>query len=212
MAQQPGRAGGERIPCPRCRANNFLGQTHCWQCKSSLPPPDATAYPARPVSAPSGYPVAAPVGYPASHYVVPARRVNWLPVAFVALLVCGGVLYMALSRAKSPESRSPERRQPRVAQPAASDEPRTIWVTGPPSQIPDNDPVTDEARRAVERASRELDLPPPNAARDTDGRIRLRSGGVLSEEEWQRARRKVGDSPLVRESPLLKEPPLPPPF
>src|ERR1051325_5261862 len=35
--------GQARIPCPKCRSNNFLGQTNCWQCGSSLPPPEAFA-------------------------------------------------------------------------------------------------------------------------------------------------------------------------
>ncbi len=31
----------QRLACPRCRANNFVGQAQCWQCKASLPPPEA---------------------------------------------------------------------------------------------------------------------------------------------------------------------------
>ncbi len=37
--------GQTRIPCPKCRSNNFFGQTNCWQCGASLPPPDMLAPP-----------------------------------------------------------------------------------------------------------------------------------------------------------------------
>ena len=32
--------GQVRIACPQCRSNNFVGQPRCWQCGSSLPPPE----------------------------------------------------------------------------------------------------------------------------------------------------------------------------
>jgi hypothetical protein len=37
--------GQTRIPCPKCRSNNFPGQTNCWQCGASLPPPNVFAPP-----------------------------------------------------------------------------------------------------------------------------------------------------------------------
>src|SRR5207249_3799981 len=38
-------ADGLRIVCPRCRANNFAGKTHCWQCSATLPPPESASAP-----------------------------------------------------------------------------------------------------------------------------------------------------------------------
>src|ERR1041385_1987035 len=40
--------GTARIPCPRCRANNFVGTPNCWSCGGSLPPPEAFAPPRYP--------------------------------------------------------------------------------------------------------------------------------------------------------------------
>src|SRR5690349_10083824 len=44
--------GDQRVPCPKCKANNFLATTNCWQCGSSLPPPEA--FGAAPQPAPQG--------------------------------------------------------------------------------------------------------------------------------------------------------------
>jgi hypothetical protein len=192
-----------RIPCPRCRANNFLGQSQCWQCHSPLPPPEAVQRPVMPMAAPI---------QPTYAFHTAARPRNRLPLVVVGLAVlCGGLAFVVLRMPKAGESGETlgrARRQPGTAQPETGD-PQTIWVTGPASDNPiasESDPVAAEARRAVERASRELDLPPANAARDSEGRYRLRGGGSISAEEWERARRKV------RDNSMIKEPPLPPPF
>lgn len=204
MAQHARRDDSARIACPRCRSNNFLGQTHCWQCRSPLPPPEAM----------SGY--APPQAVSAPVWTAPSlsrRARNPLPLIFVSLLVLCGVLVFTITRRSKPgetsphASRLPDREN--RSQREESGTPEKVWDVGPitePSAKPEYDPVAEQARRAVERASQELDLPPPNAARDADGRIRLRGGGSVRQEEWDRARRKV------QESPYLREPPMPPPF
>ena len=65
------------------------------------------------------------------------------------------------------------------------------------------DPIESEARRAVDRESQKLDLPPPVSA---DGKVHLRSGGTISQKDWDDATRKV------RESPVTRQPPPPAPF
>lgn len=192
--------GGERIPCPRCRANNFLGQTHCWQCKSPLPPPEAVRGPAYPV---------APT--PQSYAYAPAPRSRsfpLLPFVGIVLLVFGGALYFVFqNRSKTTETTTRSRRLPDAA--ARVEQPGVIMDTGPAfdsSVSAENDPVAAEAKRAVDRARGELALPPPNAQRDENGRYRLRSGGAISQEEWERARRSIQDNRFQR------EPPLPAPF
>ena len=50
-------ANTARVQCPKCRANNFIGQPRCWQCGASLPPPEAIhgapAMPSAPFAVPS---------------------------------------------------------------------------------------------------------------------------------------------------------------
>ncbi len=201
MGQQAYR-DSERIPCPRCRANNFLGQAQCWQCKSPLPPPEAMQRPTAPAVAPMQNMTYA--------FPVRAQRPNRLPLIAVGLVVLCGTLLFALYRVpKSTETSGRGRRLPGAVRQPETTDPPTVWVTGPESDNPvasENDPVAAEARRAVDREARNLDLPPPNAVRDENGRYRLRSGGSISAEEWEQARRKVQDNRY------MKEPPLPPPF
>jgi hypothetical protein len=66
-----------------------------------------------------------------------------------------------------------------------------------------DDPIDSEARRVVDRESQKLNLPPPVSA---DGKIHLRSGGTISQKDWDDAARKV------QESPILRQPPTPSPF
>jgi len=99
--------GQARIVCPRCRANNFPGTPHCFQCGGSLPPPEAVGQPAaappnygRP-AAQSPYPQA-PFGAqpvpPAYSAVRPNRSAWWVvvPVILVLILVCGGLFVFSL--------------------------------------------------------------------------------------------------------------------
>src|SRR5438132_9248633 len=101
--------GNVRVPCPRCRANNFPGTPACWQCGGSLPPPESFAAPgayAHPVPVPMP---AIPAAPPPSTYLrgayvppgymplyeTPRVRRPWVAViAFfgVVILVGGGAV------------------------------------------------------------------------------------------------------------------------
>jgi hypothetical protein len=67
------------------------------------------------------------------------------------------------------------------------------------------DPLEDAARRAISREAPNVGLPPP-AATSPDGVVHLRTGGSISAQEWNDARAKLKNSPLMR------DPPPPPPF
>jgi len=118
----------------------------------------------------------------------------------VAALVCMGVL--ALSGIFRHDGRSAAPALTSAPSAPQSESPSTRQDTEVRKALSEN-PVESEARRVVERESRRLDLPPPVSA---DGKVHLRSGGTISQEEWNAASRKV------QESPLLREPPKPPPF
>src|SRR5438094_785724 len=120
--------GTDRIPCPKCRANNFLGQTNCWQCGSSLPPPDSVGSPARapqnpqPAYAPpqqSYAPTAygAPLSgqgfaqqdayYAQPGYAAPRRSsaplIVWLVFLFLSVVVVAGLVVVS-RRAQPPQA------------------------------------------------------------------------------------------------------------
>ncbi len=67
------------------------------------------------------------------------------------------------------------------------------------------DLLEDAAKRVITRETPNVGLPPAGAV-SPDGQVHLRSGGSISIEEWNAAKRKLQDNPL------LKEPPAPPPF
>ncbi|MDW8208191.1 MAG: hypothetical protein RMJ43_10160, partial [Chloroherpetonaceae bacterium] len=84
-------------------------------------------------------------------------------------------------------------------------EPGTVRMdTGPawdPSVSAENDPVAMEARRALERAHRELSLPIDGGSRSPQERYSLRGGGSLSAEDVERAQRALRGNPYLREIP-----------
>src|SRR5437667_2351552 len=88
--------GTDRIPCPRCRANNFLGQPTCWQCGGSLPPPEALG--------------AATVSPAYSPYLQPKRSSLgiWIPLACILLLVAAVAGVWAVSKQKRTPAQSAE--------------------------------------------------------------------------------------------------------
>ncbi len=67
------------------------------------------------------------------------------------------------------------------------------------------DPLEDAAKRVITREAPNVGLPPAGAV-SPDGQVHLRSGRSISVEEWNAAKRKLQDNPL------LNEPPAPPPF
>ena len=54
-----------------------------------------------------------------------------------------------------------------------------------------DDSVLLQARRELRQAQTEVSIPPADAVTSPDGRIHLKSGGTISAEEWQAARRHI---------------------
>ncbi len=188
--------GEQRIPCPKCRANNFLGKTNCWQCGSSLPPPEAfgatpAAYvqPAQPAAFSSGQ---APLGY---HPQASAKRGGpaiAIAVAAVLVIVVVGAFAMARSRGHrgvpgnldlSPE----QMRQIREFQNSV----RQSSGSSDLSSSTDPDSPESQGRREIKRLE-DKGLVPSAPKPDSEGRIHLQSGGTISPEEWERARQSLG--------------------
>ncbi|HZP83484.1 MAG TPA: hypothetical protein VFB21_17700 [Chthonomonadaceae bacterium] len=172
----------ERIACPRCRANNFVGQAQCWQCRAPLP---QQAVPAR-------MPAAPPVPF-----APPPRHANlvWLLLPIVAVIAFLAVFYgLGVSR--------PSEEAAQVVKPPlpASDLPPASSPTSAPVSA---DPITAQAQREIERARQDYNLPAPApGVVSPDGKVHLRGGGTLRPDEWEAARRKLQDSPILRQPPV----------
>lgn len=159
--------GEQRIPCPRCRANNFAGQTNCWQCASSLPPPEATgayapvsAYAAQPIPpAASAYPPQnAPVGYAPA-----ASRSSWrlvIPLVLIAVVMLGGLFMFAVRRQRQRASQEErELRQAaqhyRIQEPTLTPLREGTDISNPSALDPGS--VDAQAQRALQRGYRQLE-------------------------------------------------------
>ncbi len=244
---------GQRLACPHCHANNFVGQMQCWQCKGSLPPPEATrsvtpntpaastppAWAQQPnaqrpnsLTPNAQYPMPGPQ-YPASNAQCPTPNASVAPNALtppqstvsrsllplflcVTLLTASGVLWWATHRmpvegvAGSPgtafpgesagmrdlrrDARGvvPEREMPNsgLADPGSAPRPGMGRNSLPTS----GDPTEMAAKKAVEHALPKLGIPP--AGGSSDGRVHLRNGDSISQEQYDEVQRKLKSNPL----------------
>ncbi len=185
--------------CPRCSTPAPLEATFCGQCgrqyRTQFAPPAAGG-------AGGGFDLSG--GGQASSVADGRTPAVWMirtAQVAVALLVC--VVVLAGSGVF--------RQNRKGSVPAVTSAPASPHEVAPPADVTaearkalSEDPIESAARRAVDRESRRLDLPPPKVSED--GKIHLRSGGTISKEEWEAANRKA------HESPILREPPKPPPF
>lgn len=196
MNQPVFRSGQDRIACPQCRANNFPGQPRCWQCGASLPPQDALN--SRPSPGPQGSPMPFPAR-PGPGVASPPRLLWGLVLAGVALVSFLAVFLLVNRRAANEKIvwETPRRSEPALAPAPAPD--ATNAANEAPARPENSDPLTDQAKREIQRAQRDLAIPAPDSVSGKDGRIHLRSGGTISADEWERARRKVQESPYFRD-------------
>ncbi len=201
--------GQVRIPCPKCRANNFPGVPHCWQCGASLPPPESVAQPVqRPVS-PAGRRALDPRLPTIESGVTPSpprpltpsptepRRIPWLWLRVTAVSICvlWGLFIAAYYVRMHNQATTIDRQKDAIIEqnerymrdldkalhnPAAVSDPSAL------------DPNSQEAqaRRELERLNKKLDgtAPPPVSP---DGRVHLETGGSISAQEWERAKESL---------------------
>jgi hypothetical protein len=224
-----------RVICANCHANNFAGQAQCWQCRAPLSagggcpvahrPTSLPPQVAAPAPLPQGVlPVAerAPATRPSALLLIGIGMMTFVIVLILAMRSQSGApgagrlatsasevnSGMAVGRDKSlapamsagasapdTESGAPTSQATSTNQSTSTSTPAT---TG-------GDPLEDAARRTISREAPNVGLPPSGAV-SSDGQVHLRSGGAISVEEWNEAKRKLQDNPL------LKEPPPPPPF
>ncbi len=180
--------------CPKCGAVAPLDATFCGQCGRQYRTQFVTPGEGVPQFAvpPPVYNTAPPPD------LAPRTPSVWMLRAIqggIAALVCIGVLALSgifrhdgkngapvvTSASSAPSLTSPSATQDAEVRKALSE-----------------DPIDSEARRVVDRENRRLDLPPPVSA---DGKIHLRSGGTISQKDWDAASRKLQESPVLREPP-----------
>ena len=170
--------------CPRCQAPAPLEARFCSRCGRQY----RTQFPtASSSSAEAGPPPIAPA---APFEAMPRTQTPLIKEVLMggtALLVFCVVLFAAINARKA---NTPHNLPPPPLPPAGP-----VGLSGP-TETPATDPLTSEAQRAVERAHQQLGLPPPGSV-DAQGRVHLRAGGAISKEEWEAARRKVEQSPLL---------------
>jgi hypothetical protein len=167
--------------CPRCQAPAPLETAFCEQCGHRY----RTAFPAQ-----------NPPPRPATSAKQPAPPLLRAAILVVAVCVAYAsfVLVLRLGRDKPANfAADPVRLQPQP----------THTGSAPPTNAVEErkaepiDPVEAEARRALNRAKRDLDIP-QNAATDETGRLRLRGGGAIDRATWEEAQRKLQNSPVLQ--------------
>jgi len=122
---------GATIKCLRCGAGNVLGQSRCWRCGASLPPPEEL--------------------YRLAPHGRQGRRVWLLVVLGLGVLGLGGALLLARTRQWSGFAQD---RTPGVFRPIPPS------AGAGPSPLPE-DPLIAEARRTIQRLQQEHGLAPP---------------------------------------------------
>lgn len=195
---------GQHKICPRCQTPAPLDAAFCGQCgrqyRTQFVPPQA------PPVAPNASPrfAAAQGTFPQEAFAprgnAVSRPAQWLAALVVAVLAFF-LVYWLVGRRPGVSSPLP----PRTASNPASTE-RAARVAAPPDAetearraVSETDPVTAQAQREVERAKRDLGLPPPADSVSPDGRIHLRSGGTIRKDDWDKARQGLQNSPLFKE-------------
>lgn len=181
--------------CPRCRALAPLDAGFCGQCGHQY----RTQFTAPPVVLPQAAPAYASAAFPDPVSAVPRRPLQWLAVAGIAALTFALVFWFAGRRNGAAPSAPSSGYIRQASTPQRVSVPSEEDSAARRALDAEADPVTAQAQREVERAKRDLGLPPPAAAVTPDGRIHLRSGGTIRKEEWDRARSSLESSPLFKE-------------
>lgn len=204
--------GQQRISCPKCRSNNFLGQPTCWNCGASLPPPEAMAppastiarYPAAPVrnaeppNTPTSIqpPIQSPTN-PYTHQPIHTPRATGLRIAIWAILILPVLLAMswyaktrsggnAIEAQKDAAIKMQEELTRSLDERIKASQERP---TGPGALDPDSTDA--QARRELKRIYEKTGVgaPPPT---DAEGNVHLQGGGTLTREQWEKTRDSLG--------------------
>ena len=216
---------GQRLTCPHCRANNFVGQAQCWQCCGSLPPPEEIesekrkqTYTAGQQGLRSALPVPPPPAYALSAEPEGQGGHSKMPLVLcIALLTAGTLVWIGTRRtglSAMPSTQisreSAEMKELRAAGQGVTPEselPNSGLPDpgGPRLSVPERDPLPSgsdptemAAKRAIEHAIPRLGLPPGTAP---DGKVHLRNGDTISSEQYEDVQRKLQHNPIFGDHP-----------
>jgi hypothetical protein len=203
--------GQQRITCPKCRSNNFVGQPQCWNCGASLPPPEALS-PSPPVirqQSAQEYPTVAQRPTPIAQFPTPnahqpytrapsqsprllgLRIALWVILILPALLAAG---WYAKTRttgnAIDAQKDAAIKMQEELMK--GLDERIKASKEQPPGTN-ELDPSSPEAqaRRELKTIYEKTGVgaPPPT---DAEGNVHLQGGGTVTREQWEKARESLG--------------------
>ena len=222
----------QRLACPRCRANNFVGQAQCWQCKASLPPPEAVNTPtvmgwaqqagASPVSPilPPQAAKAQPTNPQGNRQTAPAvplvqeapvlpRRGRKTPLVMAgALITASVVVWFVFHRAAPPANTSGLSLPPGVSVPPGV-LPDGILPGSHDIRFaqPDRDPVPFSADPTEAAARRAVQRAIPRLGlppgTGSDGTVHLRNGDTISREQYEATQEKLKNNPLLGGPPTV---------
>jgi hypothetical protein len=165
-----------RIVCPKCRANNMPGQPSCFQCGSSLPPPEAFGQ-----SAPSQPQPYAAAAFPAPPPFQQARRSPWPAVGVVAGLLLLIAVPVLLFSARSAPVRTAATPSTADMQAAELDQLRKAHGLG--STTPTTDSGDDGTRRELNRLREKYGINTSNP-HNPNGESEM--GKAMTFDQWRR--------------------------
>ena len=180
----------DRITCPRCGANNFTGQPTCWQCKSSLPPPDALGH------------AGVNAGFAGQAYQSPRKSgVGGIVVALVVVVILFGAIgaYVLIGRPGKSGVAEPGSLQAKIDELKAQEAKLRQSSGLPPTDIrpTDTDPLNAQAQRTLQDLKSKAGGMGAQPSMG-NGDIRLQMGGSISKDEYQKALDSVKNSGRYR--------------
>ncbi|MEP6754505.1 MAG: hypothetical protein ABJA67_03305 [Chthonomonadales bacterium] len=176
----------DRVTCPRCGANNFVGQPSCWQCQSSMPPPEAIG-----ISSPHQFnqqPFAPP------RRTMPMGAVVAITICLILASVVGA--YILFGRPHKSDVAEPGSLQAKIdelkKQEAALG--KRMGSQVPEPTLGSNDELGSAAQRRLQELKEKagaMGAAPPSMGNDD---IRLQGGGSLTKDQYQKALDSVKNS------------------
>ena len=222
----------QRLACPRCRANNFVGQAQCWQCKASLPPPEAMntptvmgwgqqvgTPPAAGMQATQVQPVnpqgnwQSPAGVSSAQEMpVARRRGSKMPLIMAgALLTASAMVWFAFHRSALPPANTSGLSLPPGVSTAGTEGVLPDGILPGSHDIrfaqPERDPMPVSADPTEAAARRAVQRAIPRLGlppgTDSDGNVHLRNGSTISREQYEATQEKLKNNPLLGGPPTV---------
>jgi hypothetical protein len=185
-----------RIVCPKCRANNMPGQPRCFQCGSSLPPPEAlqqvAAYPQQSYVAPQQpvYQQTAHQPQPPFHNQFSAQpfqnhspKSSNMRVYIIIAIVAASCGLMTVFASRKVATHRQAESMGTEAQVAELDRLRKEHGINQPA-APPQDADADATRRELDRLRNKYGIGTSNPHNPSDGSVP--NGGAVTFDQWRR--------------------------